>query len=160
MESHIPVESLSEDLNQPVPGSAVIHGFAGDELDQIAEYYDTMQWWLSDIGLNMAIVSPATSVPSIPAFDELVGRATLAEPAEARKRPRPGKTNPTVQRIKKKARELRKEGLDYRSICERLGNVDRPPHAAWRQLPWPIAYKKHTSAVTKWLSEACSVSHS
>jgi hypothetical protein len=56
--SHIPVEALCEELNHPVflRGQA-IHGFAGDEFDQIADNYENMQWWLSDTGLNMAIVN-------------------------------------------------------------------------------------------------------
>jgi hypothetical protein len=64
-------------------------------------------------------------------------------------------SDPKVQRIKNQVRNLRKEGLDYKSICDRLGDSDRPRRAAWRHLSWPIAYKRHTSAVTKWLSEAC-----
>jgi hypothetical protein len=154
--SHIPIESLPDELNQPVdPGSQVIWGFAGNEFDKIADNYNNMQWWVSDVGLNMAIVNPASPNPRIPTFDELVG-GLYAELAEARKRPRRGNTNATVQRIKKRVRELRKQGLDYREICERLGTTERPPRATWRDRPWPVAHKHHTSAVTKWLSEACA----
>jgi hypothetical protein len=159
-ESHIPVESLPDDFNHPVflRGRTIL-GFVGDQFDQIARDYDNMQWWVSDSGLNMAIVIPAAP-PRLPMFDELMDGPTPPEPAENRKRPRKGKTDPTVQRIKKKVRELKKEGLDYRSICDRLGSRERPPRAGWRDLPWPRAYQKHTSAVTKWLSEACSDTHS
>lgn len=66
------------------------------------------------------------------------------------------KTDPAVRLIKKQVRELREAGLGYKAICDRLGSGDRPPRATWRELPWPVAYKRHTSAVTKWLSEACS----
>jgi hypothetical protein len=65
-------------------------------------------------------------------------------------------SDPNVQRIKYQVRKLRKEGLDYKSICDRLGAYDRPPRATWRDSSWPMAYKRHTAAVTKWLSEACS----
>lgn len=156
----IPVESLSDVLNQlAYPRGQAFFDHVGNIFDHIADNYDNMQWWLSDNGLNMAVVIPATPQKA-PTFDELVGRPVPAEPAENRKRPRKGKTDPTVQRIKKRVRELRKEGLDYSSICDRLGSFDRPPRAGWRELPWPRAYRRHTSAVTKWLSEACSTRHS
>ncbi|MGA2713572.1 MAG: DUF2513 domain-containing protein [Bryobacteraceae bacterium] len=158
--SEIPIESLSTVLNEPIFSRArTMHGFVGDEFDQIARDYEGMQWWLSDNGLNMDIVSPATPQRA-PTFDELVGRPMLAEPTEIGKQRRRGKPDPVVARIKKKVRELKKEGLDYRSICERLGAYDRPPRASWRDLPWPRAYMKHNSAVTKWLSEACAKDHS
>jgi hypothetical protein len=68
------------------------------------------------------------------------------------------KRDPRVKRIKDWVRKLRCELLDYRSICDRLGSSERPPRAVWRDLTWPLAYKRHTSAVTKWLSEACNES--
>jgi hypothetical protein len=64
--------------------------------------------------------------------------------------------DPCVQRLRQKVRDLRDAGFSHRDICERLGSDDRPPRATWRDLPWPRAYLKHTSAVRKWLSEACS----
>jgi hypothetical protein len=86
-ESHIPVESLSDDLNQPVfSRGQAIFGFAGDQFDQIADDYDNMQWWISDGGLNMAIVSPAHPGPSIPTLDELLGRLTSIEGGEDQRR--------------------------------------------------------------------------
>lgn len=63
--------------------------------------------------------------------------------------------NEQVQSIKAVVRQLREEGLDHRSICVRLGDNLRPPRAGWRDLSWPVAYRRHTSAVRKWLSEAC-----
>jgi hypothetical protein len=69
---------LCDDLNQPVfTRGRPIFGYAGDEFDQIADNYDNMQWWLSDAGLNMAIVSPAGPGPSIPTLDELFGGRML-----------------------------------------------------------------------------------
>jgi hypothetical protein len=85
--SHIPLESLSDELNQPVhPGSQAIFGFAGDEFDRIADNYDNMQWWLSDAGLNMAMASPANTDLSIPTLDELFGILTGAEGGENEQR--------------------------------------------------------------------------
>jgi hypothetical protein len=71
-------------------------------------------------------------------------------------RRRHSRKDPAVQHIKQKVRKLRAEGVDYKSICDRLGETERPPRAAWRGFAWPVAYKKHRSAVTKWLSEACN----
>ena len=53
----IPVELLSDVLAQTVlrRGRAVF-GCPGDYFDQIAENYSNMQWWLTDNGLNMAIM--------------------------------------------------------------------------------------------------------
>jgi hypothetical protein len=73
-ESRIPIESLPPDLNDPVfTRGQAIFGFAGDEFDRVAKNYEDMQWWLSDAGLNMAIVSPATPPSPLPTFDELLG---------------------------------------------------------------------------------------
>lgn len=66
------------------------------------------------------------------------------------------KTNPAIQQLKAKVRQLRAEGLSHEEICKRLGSDPRPPHAAWRHYPWPVARVKHPRAVTKWLSEACT----
>jgi len=82
------------------------------------------------------------------------GQLTVS--ARGQKPHRKGRRDPVVSRIKTKVRQLRAEGADYCSICNRLGSSDRPPRAKWRDLPWPRAYMQHTSAVTKWLSEACS----
>jgi hypothetical protein len=87
-EFHIPIESLPDDLNQPLllRGQSIF-GFAGDEIDKIAEDYVNMQWWLSDVGLNMAIVTPAKPV-SISTFDELfgLGRRKANKPAKRNQR--------------------------------------------------------------------------
>ena len=53
----IHIELLSDDLNQPVfSRGQSFFGFAGDEFDKIADNYDSLQWWLSDIGLNIATI--------------------------------------------------------------------------------------------------------
>lgn len=74
-ESHIPIESLADDLHWPVfSRGQAIFGFAGDEFDKIAENYEGMEWWVSDAGLNMAIVTAPNGLHlRLPTFDELLG---------------------------------------------------------------------------------------
>jgi hypothetical protein len=56
--SQIPIESLCDDISHPVfPRGQVIVGYVGDEIDKIARNYPFMRWWVSDSGLNMAILS-------------------------------------------------------------------------------------------------------
>ena len=66
------------------------------------------------------------------------------------------KTDPHLEQLRKTVREFREAGMNYRQICERLGDRPRPPGARWRDLPWPMAYKRHHGTVTKWLSAACA----
>lgn len=66
------------------------------------------------------------------------------------------KRDASLQQLRLRVRALRDEDLSHQEICERLGNTGRPPRASWRGLSWPVAYKRHTAAVTKWLSDACS----
>jgi hypothetical protein len=55
----IPVESLSEILADPeVARGYVVFGCPGDTFDVIARGYPNMQWWLTERGLNMAVVPP------------------------------------------------------------------------------------------------------
>jgi hypothetical protein len=128
----ISLESLSEDLSEPVfSRGQTIFGFAGDELDRVADNYSNMRWWVSDAGLSMAIVSTTVWKHS-------------------RKR----QLDAGIQNLKARVRKLRHEGLTHRQICDRLGNSARPPRATWRDLEWPLAYRRHTAAVAKWLSDA------
>jgi uncharacterized protein with von Willebrand factor type A (vWA) domain len=60
-----------------------------------------------------------------------------------------------LENIRQLVRQMRAERASHREICERLNNSPRPPHAAWRNLPWPQAYRKHTSSVAKWISDCC-----
>ena len=77
-------------------------------------------------------------------------------PTEGGGQPTPSRRrDPGLQSLKVRVRELREEGLSHEQICSRLGDTARPPHAAWRHLTWIVAYKRHTSAVTKWISDAC-----
>ncbi|MBB5316644.1 restriction endonuclease [Tunturibacter empetritectus] len=55
----IPIESLSEILAEPeIARGYVVFGCPGDAFDVIARSYANMQWWLTDKGLNMAVVQP------------------------------------------------------------------------------------------------------
>lgn len=52
----IPIESLSDRLAEATfPRGRAIFGSAGNALDQVAENYPNMQWWLTDNGLNMTV---------------------------------------------------------------------------------------------------------
>jgi hypothetical protein len=68
----INIESLAEALAKPIRvRGGVRFGRLGDELDNIATNYPNMYWWMSDKGLNMAIVDPNHVLPD--PFEELAG---------------------------------------------------------------------------------------
>jgi len=70
--NQIPIESLPSELSQGVhPRGRAVSGFVGNCIDQIASNYQDMQWWVSEKGLNMAIV---TEGPVLMAFDEVAGQ--------------------------------------------------------------------------------------
>ncbi len=83
-------------------------------------------------------------------------RPSLSEPLAKPSGRRQRRRDPGLQQLKARIGKLREEGLTHREICERLGDGLRPPYVKWRDLSWPIAYKRHTPAVAKWLSEAAS----
>ena len=64
------------------------------------------------------------------------------------------KADAGLQNLRTRVRKFHDDGLTHREICDRLANSPRPPRAGWRDLEWPTAYKRHTPAVTKWLSDA------
>jgi hypothetical protein len=67
----VAIESLPDELDAiKLPRSRSYSGFLGDYLDRIAENFPNMRWWISERGLNMAIVSPNETL-SI--FDRLAG---------------------------------------------------------------------------------------
>jgi hypothetical protein len=127
-ESGVPIESVSFDRDQPVYSRGRFYKSSlGDVLDDIARRrLSGTEWWLSDQGLNMisSVIPDRCAI-----FDELAGPPRVETP----KRTRPG--DPRVQRIKKKVRKLRKEGLDYSEICTRLGSGERPPRARLERSP-------------------------
>jgi len=73
---------------------------------------------------------------------------------QGRTPPRKRQADAGLQNLKARVRKLRDEGLTHQAICDRLGNSARPPRAIWRDLEWPVAYRRHTAAVAKWLSDA------
>jgi hypothetical protein len=71
----IPIESVSDELlSTGFIRGAVFFGYAGDLLDEIANGYPNMYWWISDTGLNMRILPP--EIPELSSFDELAGSLT------------------------------------------------------------------------------------
>src|SRR5208283_2833213 len=63
--SQIPIEFLCEELSQSVyPRGQLVLGYAGDELDKVTQNYQTVEWWVSDRGLNMTIVTRSPSNPN------------------------------------------------------------------------------------------------
>jgi hypothetical protein len=74
-EQPISIESLPDTLDTTtLIRGRVCFGYAGDLLDQVAENYPDMRWWISDNGLHMAIVRPGAK--QLSSFDELGGRLT------------------------------------------------------------------------------------
>lgn len=69
----IAIHSLADALSRTkLLRGKVIFGFAGDEIDKIADQYEDMRWWISKDGLHMAIVPPAAA--KLSRFDELAGK--------------------------------------------------------------------------------------
>jgi hypothetical protein len=77
-ECQIPIESLADELDQPIfTRGQAISNYAGDALNAIARNYSLMRWWISDVGLNLGMVSS----------DEARGKtpeAVIAERADRR----------------------------------------------------------------------------
>ena len=71
-----PIESLADELSGItfVRGD-VCFGKVGDVLDTIASDYPNMRWWISDKGLNMALLSPVCAGPA--SFEALAGALTI-----------------------------------------------------------------------------------
>jgi hypothetical protein len=74
--NRIPIESLSDNLSQPVLLRAItIFGPPGNHFDQIADNYTNMQWWVSENGLNMAVVPPGAA--RLSDFNKLAGELAV-----------------------------------------------------------------------------------
>jgi hypothetical protein len=77
-QDRILIESLSDDLNGPVyPRGRAVFGFLGSCLDKIAGGYPNMQWWVSEKGLNMAVVTPEAA--QISNFNKLTGELCVSK---------------------------------------------------------------------------------
>lgn len=69
----VPVESLAGQLSATVlPRGAACFGSLYKYLDRVASAHAKMQWWISEKGINMAVVEPNSS--SVIGFDEVAGR--------------------------------------------------------------------------------------
>jgi hypothetical protein len=65
----LPIESLSDELDSIKPSRGCTHfGFLGNVLGKIANNYPNMRWWISEKGLNMAVVPPEKMLPSFEAI--------------------------------------------------------------------------------------------
>jgi hypothetical protein len=96
---------------------------------------------------NHPLSTPACILPQAP----MVAAAATA----TRKRQSPIRTlNEQVTGIRLLVKKLKAEGLSHRQMCDRLANSARPPQSRWKDLSWPMAYKKQTKSVKRWLSEA------
>lgn len=72
----IAIGFLGDELRMPnLVRGKVITGYLGDEIDKIAMNYPNMRWWISDKGLNMAVVPPERT--PITRFNELAGSLTI-----------------------------------------------------------------------------------
>ncbi len=71
----IPIESLDDHLGEHnfIRG-ATFFGPAGDYLDRLVSCHPDMRWWISEKGLNVAVIPPEDS--ELSSFDQLAGRLT------------------------------------------------------------------------------------
>lgn len=130
-QSKIPIESLPNELSQPVfSRGQAIFGFVGDEIDKIANNYDHMEWWLSEVGLNMVVVSPADKNSPILSFDDLMG----GHPADRKEADRNGRKsasrNPRYKKIDLALKDIaQSRPATQREIFESLDarRVEFPP---------------------------------
>jgi len=146
-ESHIPIESLSADLNEPVfTRGQTIFAFTGEAFDEIADNYDNMQWWISDIGLNMAIVVP-TKKASIPTLDDFFGRSKAKKPGKRNRRYR------AIDEALKKIAETQPSSQE--DVFELLdGRAKVPPAEPFTAAGgWTAGFRQDPAAARAWLSK-------
>src|SRR6201999_2457922 len=68
----IAIESLPAELEAGgAPRGDTYFGQAAALIDQIASQHENLRWWITDAGLNMAFVQPASYLS---AFDECAGK--------------------------------------------------------------------------------------
>jgi hypothetical protein len=148
--AQIPVESSCSDLDHPIYTRGLpIFGFAGDEFDEITRNYDNMQWWVSEIGLNMAIVSR----PRRPTFDELWLEGKT-EKSKTKKRRRRNKRYEAIDAALKQIAESRPRTQKevFQSLEQR--RVPFPPaHPFFSAGGWIEGFKRDPEAARAWLSK-------
>lgn len=78
----------------------------------------------------------------------------LAKQAAPPRRPGKQAVATGFELVKREIRELKKLDYQQEEICKRLGIKPRPPHAGWRDMTWPEAFRhpKFRRAVKSWLS--------
>lgn len=68
------IESLPKEVDVLFLGHGMtFFKYAAQVFDQVAENFPNMYWWISDKGLNMAVVKPCSALSP---FDELAGSLT------------------------------------------------------------------------------------
>jgi hypothetical protein len=163
-ESQIPVESLSDELELPVyTRGQVIDGFAGDKFDQIADNYDNMKWWISDVGLNMGIVMPASGT-RVPTLDDLMldipGSPGPVGPESERpghrKAQKPVRRNQKYMTIDEALQEIaeshpRTQEEVFQALQGRVGFPPAEPFEAARG--WMAGFRLDEALARSWLSK-------
>jgi len=84
--------------------------------------------------------------------EPLINPPQKSAPAARRAGRRPVAGGEDFERVKKIIREMKQSRSSCQEICARLGTDKRPPHAAWRDLSWPEAFRTHQRAVKTWIS--------
>jgi hypothetical protein len=81
---------------------------------------------------------------------------TQREQAHAAKRlrRRPIRKDARLETLRAEVRKMYKVQFTQQEMVARLAGKPRPSRALWRDLDWPVAYRKHRASVAKWLSKA------
>jgi hypothetical protein len=81
---------------------------------------------------------------------------TQLEQAQVAKRlrRRPIRKDARLETLRAEVRAMYKAHFTQQEIVARLAGKPRPSRALWRDLDWPVAYRKHRASVAKWLSKA------
>lgn len=60
-----------------------------------------------------------------------------------------------LSQVRVRVKQLHAEGCTHQQMCDRLGNMPRPPMAKWKNLTWPAAFRNplHRDAVKTKLSK-------
>jgi len=97
-------------------------------------------------------IHPPTNTNKGPASSSPIRR--VAAPTKNRRR-RPDPDEVQFAEVKAFVKQLDGERCTQEEICERLGNKPRPPHAKWRNLSWPAAFRntRYRAAVKTKLSK-------
>jgi len=149
----VAIEALPDELDTPtsVRGSAQF-GFQGNLVNEIAEDFPNMRWWISEKGLNIAIVPPDEMLPH---FDWLAGSLCV-------KFWKDGKLSKTdLEQIAKeldaKAPEMKGDFLDRFEPAARKtigGYNQREPKVAIRNFEQAVNHPRYAYLVRRLLYRA------